>query len=73
MSVVHFKIPCLAVPPIGRFINYSDQLALSFLMAEAVGFLVDTCGHVVEVREEGGAYSLCGSRYIYIKGVPRVR
>ena len=35
------KLLYLAVPPIGRFINLSDQLALSLLLATAVGFLAD--------------------------------
>jgi hypothetical protein len=50
----------LAVPPIGRFINQSGQLALSLLLATAVGFLAD------HMWRKGGAYSLWSSRYIYI-------
>ena len=35
------KLHFVAVPPVGRFRNYSDQLALSLLLATAVGFLAD--------------------------------
>ena len=35
------KLLYVAVPPVGRFKNKSDQLALSLLLATAVGFLAD--------------------------------
>ncbi len=52
------------MPPVGRFKNKSDQLALSLLLATAVGFLTDYMW--LKGGGKGRAYSLRSSRYIYI-------
>jgi len=44
------------VPPVGRFLNLSDQLALSLLLATADGFLADYMWWKVGGQGGGGLF-----------------